>query len=59
MIHDKTYCVNQHCPFIYCENHIRQLPKKEGKYSFADLDKICMKYTTYLVNRELSEVQNG
>lgn len=56
MTHDKTYCINQDCPFVYCENHIRQLPTTGGTYSFADLDKVCKKYITYLVHRNKSEV---
>lgn len=49
----KTYCVNNECPFKKCDKHPHRLKKIKNKSKYvkiANFDAICKKYLTYLLN---------
>ena len=51
---DKLYCINAACPFKDCERHLSKVPKPaigdKGYVRVADLDGVCARYNSYLVD---------
>lgn len=46
-----TYCSNNACPFKDCDKHLTHLPKaKEMWVYLADLDAVCRRYISYIVD---------
>lgn len=56
---DITFCVNAGCPFKDCERHMSRIAdaciKGGGYVSVSNLDSICKRYISYLVE----EADNG
>lgn len=48
MNRDRTYCINEECPYTKCDKHQSQLKGATGIFSFADYDKTCRKYIGWL-----------
>ena len=47
---DKSYCINEECPFTDCNRHRSQITEP-GIYSFADFDATYKKYITWLATK--------
>lgn len=55
MVNQKTYCINDNCPFKKCDKHLQQLKKTKDKSKYvkvASLDSVCRDYLYYLLYKE-------
>ena len=46
-----TYCNNSRCPFTDCERHLTHVTSEKELWVYlADLDGVCRRYISYLVD---------
>lgn len=48
MDRNKSYCINNECPYSTCDKHSSQLKEQTSKRTFVEYDKVCRKYISWL-----------
>lgn len=54
---EKTYCRNKYCPFKDCDKHLIHLKKKKGMVNIANLDSVCKRYISFLVEEMWADIK--
>lgn len=52
---EKTYCINNDCPFKDCDKHLSQSKIKKGIIKVANFDGVCKRYLSYLLEVAMKE----
>ena len=50
-----TYCINSGCPFKDCKNHVKHAPKNQKYITVSNMDGVCRKYLSYLLDEVIKE----
>ena len=51
----KTYCINNNCPFISCNKHLKRCRANKRKICVANFDGVCREYISWLVDISFKE----